>query len=326
VTLMDVIWMLARILIIFVVLLTAMAYTTYVERRFLAWFQWRMGPNRVGWLGLVQPIADGVKLLFKQELIPRMADRFLYLLAPALSFIAAFAIVSVIPVTRHFYIADVNIALLLVLALSALGTYGVILAGWSSGSKYPFLGSLRSCAQMISYELALALTCIGVVLLAGSFSLQAITTQQARMWYVIPQVVGFLVFMAAAVAETNRSPFDLPEAENELVGGYHTEYSSMKFALFFLAEYVAIINMSMLAAVLFFGGWQGPLLFGSGLAGLSGLFWFVLKTFVIIFAFIWLRATLPRFRYDQLMKFGWLVLFPLALLNVLVTAWIKVFV
>lgn len=324
-SLIDVIWMLVRILIVFIVLLTAMAYLTYVERRFLGWFQWRMGPNRVGWLGLVQPIADGVKLLFKQELIPRGADRLTYLIAPALSFVAALAVVSVIPVTKHFYIADVDVALLVVLGLSALGVYGVILAGWSSGSKYPFLGALRSCAQMISYELALALAVIGVILLAGSFSLQTIVSQQTRLWYVVPQIVGFAIFMAAAVAETNRAPFDLPEAENELVGGYHTEYSSMKFALFFLAEYVAIINMSMLASVLFLGGWQGPLLFGAALPGLSALLWFLVKTFAIIFVFIWLRATLPRFRYDQFMRFGWLVLFPLALLNVIVTAGVKAF-
>jgi len=323
-TLWDLIWMLARILIVFVVLLGAMAYLTYIERRLLAWFQWRMGPNRVGWLGLVQPIADGVKLLFKQELVPRKADRIVYFIAPALSFIAAFAIVSVIPITEHFYISDVNVAILLVLGLSSLGTYGLILSGWSSSSKYPFLGSLRSCAQMISYELSLALAVIGVVLLAGSFSLQSIVVQQQKLWFVIPQILGFLIFMVAGVAETNRAPFDLPEAENELVAGYHTEYSSMKFAMFFLGEYVAVINMSMLATVLFLGGWQGPLIFGAGLPGLSALFWFLLKTSVIIFVFIWLRATLPRFRYDYLMKFGWLVLFPLALLNIVVTAGLRV--
>jgi len=323
--LLDVIWMVAKILIIFAVLLLAMAYLTLVERRFVAWFQWRLGPNRAGPWGLIQPIADGVKLLLKQEIIPAKADRLVYLLAPAVSLIAAFSIVSVIPITENFFIADVNVALLLVLALSSLGTYGIILAGWSSGSKYPFLAALRSCAQMISYELALGFSVIGVILLAGSLSLRDIVLQQEGIWYIVPQLLGFAVFLVAGVAETNRAPFDMPECESELVAGYHTEYSSMKFAMFFLGEYVAIINIGMLAAVLFLGGWQGPLLFGAQLAGLSHLFWFLVKTFAVIFFFIWVRATLPRFRYDQLMRFGWMVLLPLALLNIVITAAIRAF-
>jgi NADH-quinone oxidoreductase subunit H len=321
----EVIWMVAKILIVFAVLLLAMAYLTYVERRFVAWFQWRLGPNRVGPWGLIQPIADGIKLLFKQELIPARADKVVYFLAPVISLVAAFAIISVIPITENFYIADVNVAILLVLALSSLGTYGIILAGWSSGSKYPLVGALRSCAQMISYELALGFAVIGVILLAGTFSLREIVLGQERLWYFVPQILGFLVFLVAGVAEANRAPFDLPECENELVAGYHTEYSAMKFAMFFLGEYVVIINMGMLATVLFLGGWYGPAIFGAGLVGLSNLFWFVLKTCVVIFFFIWVRATLPRFRYDQLMRFGWMVLLPLALLNIVITAGIRAF-
>lgn len=322
----EVVWMVAKILIVFVVLLLAMAYLTLVERRFVAWFQWRIGPNRVGPLGLIQPIADGVKLLFKQELIPAKADKIVYFLAPAISLIAAFAIISVIPITEHFYIADVNVAILLVLAISSLGTYGIILAGWSSGSKYPLVSGLRACAQMISYELALGFAVIGVILMAGTFSLREIVLGQEHIWYFIPQILGFIVFLIAGVAEANRAPFDMPECENELVAGYHTEYSAMKFAMFFLGEYVAVINVGMLATVLFLGGWHGPAIFGAGLIGLSNLFWFILKTCAVIFFFIWIRATLPRFRYDQLMRFGWMVLLPLALLNIIITAGIRAFI
>jgi len=325
-TLMEIIWMVAKILIVFVVLLLAMAYLTLVERRFLAWFQWRLGPNRAGPLGLIQPICDGVKLLFKQEIIPVRADKIVYMLAPAISLIAAFTIVAVVPFTEHFFISDINVAVLFVLAVSSVGTFGIILAGWSSGSKYPFLGGLRSCAQMISYELALGFAVVGVVLMAGSFSLRDIVVGQAGLWYVIPQILGFLVFLTAGLAETNRAPFDMPECESELVAGYHTEYSSMKFAMFFLGEYVAIINIGLLTTVLFLGGWHGPAIFGPALIGLSGLFWFLLKTFAVIFIFIWVRATLPRFRYDQVMRFGWIVLLPLALLNIVVTAAVKAFV
>ncbi len=321
----DIGWVLARILIVFAVLLLAMAYLTLVERRVVAWFQWRLGPNRVGPLGLVQPIADGVKLLFKQELVPAAADAVAYFLAPAIALVAAFAVIGVIPIAPGFYIADVNVALLLVLALSSMGVYGVILAGWGSGSKYPFLGALRACAQMVSYELALAFAAIGVIILAGSFSLRVIVEAQAGLWYAVPQAVGFIVFLIAGFAEANRAPFDMPECESELVAGYHTEYSSMKFAMFFLGEYVAVINIAMLTTVLFLGGWHGPAVFGASLTGLSGLMWFLIKAFAVIFLFLWVRATLPRFRYDQVMRFGWMVLLPLALLNIIVTAALKAF-
>lgn len=321
----DIGWMLVKIIVIFAVLLLTMAYLTLVERRVVAWFQWRLGPNRVGPLGLIQPIADGVKLLFKQEIVPSAADITTYFLAPAISLIAAFAVIAVIPISPNFYIADVNVALLLVLALSSMGIYGVILAGWSSGSKYPFLGALRACAQMISYELSLAFAGVGVVILAGSFSLREIVVAQGSLWFVVPQILGFIVFLIAGFAEANRAPFDMPECESELVAGYHTEYSSMKFAMFFLGEYVAVINVAMLATVLFLGGWQGPALFGAQLAWLSGLLWFLIKVGAIIFLFLWVRATLPRFRYDQLMRFGWMVLLPLALLNIIITAALKAF-
>jgi NADH-quinone oxidoreductase subunit H len=321
----DIGWMLVKIVVIFAALLLAMAYLTLVERRVVAWFQWRLGPNRVGPLGLIQPIADGVKLLFKQELVPSAADVAAYFLAPAVSLIAAFAVIAVIPIMPGVYIADINVALLLVLALSSLGIYGIILAGWSSGSKYPFLGALRSCAQMISYELALAFAAVGVVMLAGTFSLREIVEAQAKLWYAVPQILGLVVFLIAGFAEANRAPFDMPECESELVAGYHTEYSSMKFAMFFLGEYVAVINVGMLTAVLFLGGWQGPAIFGPMLLWLSGLMWFLIKTFAVIFLFLWVRATLPRFRYDQLMRFGWMVLLPLAILNILITAALKAF-
>ncbi len=320
----EFIWVLVKILIILGGLLTTVAYLTYLERRLIAFFQWRLGPNRVGPLGLLQPLADAVKLLLKQELVPSNADRFIYMLAPMLSFITAGAVIGIIPITDKFFISDVRVGILLFLALSSLGTYGIILAGWSSGSKYSFLGALRSCAQMISYELALGLSIIGVVLMAGTFSLREIVQIQDKLWFAVPQVLGFIVFLIAGFAETNRAPFDLPEAESELVAGYHTEYSSMKFAMFFLAEYTAIINISLLATVLFLGGWNGPSIFGSLLL-LNNLFWFFLKVFLVIFFFIWVRATLPRFRYDHLMKFGWLVLFPLALINILVTGGTKAF-
>ncbi len=319
---MQIAWTVGRIGLVIIILLTAVAYMTWLERRLVAFFQWRLGPNRVGPFGLLQPLADGVKLIFKQEIIPANADKLIYLLAPLISFITAFAVIAIIPITDDFFISDVNVGILVFLALSSLGTYGIILAGWSSGSKYPFIGALRSCCQMISYELALGLSIVGVVLMAGTFSLKEIVYAQKNLWFILPQILGFIVFLIAGIAETNRAPFDLPEAESELVAGYHTEYSSMRFAMFFMAEYAAIINISLIGTTLFLGGWLGPTIFGS--SALSALFWFFLKSLIFIFVFIWVRATLPRFRYDLLMKFGWLVLLPIALINVLLTATIKV--
>jgi NADH-quinone oxidoreductase subunit H len=343
-SLIDVVWALIRVLAVLVVTLGGMIYLTLFERRVVGFFQRRPGPNRVGWQGVLQPIADGIKLLFKQEIIPSNADKFTYFLAPCISLSAAFLLFAVIPIQSNFAVTgvdartalgtifDVNIGLIYVLAISSLGTYGVILAGWSGGSKYSFIGGLRSCSQMISYELSLGLAIIPVVLYANTFSLNGIVIAQDAFWgtlfqnpknfiAIIPIVIAGFIFLVSMFAETNRAPFDLPEAENELVAGYHTEYSSMKFAMFFLGEYVAIIAASALAATIFLGGWAGPNLFGP----ISGIIWFTVKTSLFIFLYVWVRATLPRFRYDHLMKFGWLVLLPLALANVILMATLLVF-
>jgi NADH-quinone oxidoreductase subunit H len=303
------------------VLLTLCAYMTLLERRVLGKFQQRYGPNRVGPLGLLQPLADGVKLIFKENFRPAGVDVIVYWLAPALSMITALFVYAVIPfgpdVTLFgqrvpLRLADVNVGILLVLAASSVGVYGIILGGWSSNNKYSLLGSLRSSAQLISYELALGLAVIAVVLTAGSLSLVEIVEAQRRVWFVAVQPVGFVVFMIAAVAETNRAPFDLPEAEQELIAGYQTEYGGFKFAMYYIGEYVAVVTMSALATTLFWGGWLGP--------ALPGLLWFVLKTFAFVFLFVWLRATLPRVKHDQLMALGWKLLVPAGLLNVVATS------
>jgi len=274
---------------------------------------------RVGWHGLLQPIADGLKLFFKEDIVVSSANKFLYILSPMIITIAAYASFAVVPFgnqielfgrTIDLHIADVDIGVLYIFALSSLSVYGVTLAGWSSNSKYALLGGLRASAQMISYELSVGLSIIGVLMLAGSLSLVDIVARQ-DVWYIVYQPIGFLIFLICGFAECNRSPFDLPEAENELVAGFHVEYSSMKFALFFMAEYAHMIVVSALVATLFLGGWRGPVL--------PGVIWFLLKVFAMLFLFIWVRATYPRFRYDQLMKFGWKVLFPLALANILIT-------
>ena len=307
------------------ILLTACAYMTLLERRLLGKFQVRHGPNRVGPFGLLQPLADGLKLVFKESFMPAHVDVIVYWLAPAISMIAALFVYAVIPfgpeVTLFgqrvpLRLADVNVGILLVLATSSVGVYGIILGGWSSNNKYSLLGSLRSSAQLISYELALGLAVISVVLTAGSLSLVRIVEAQRHVWFVALQPLGFLIFLIAAVAETNRAPFDLPEAEQELIAGYQTEYGGFKFAMFYIGEYVAIVTMSALATTLFWGGWWGPLL--------PGLIWFVFKTLAFVFFFVWLRATLPRVRHDQLMALGWKFLIPLGLLNLVVTAVIVV--
>jgi len=307
--------------ILLAVLLTACAYMTLLERRLLGKFQIRYGPNRVGPLGLLQPLADGVKLIFKESFMPARADVLVYWLAPALSMVTALFVYAVIPfgpeVTLFgrrvpLRLADVNVGILLVLATSSIGVYGIILGGWSSNNKYSLLGSLRSSAQLISYELALGLAVISVVLTAGSLSLVSIVEAQQRVWFVVRQPLGFIIFVFAAIAETNRAPFDLPEAEQELVAGYQTEYGGFKFAMFYVGEYIAIVTMSALAATLFWGGYNGP--------WLPGVVWFALKTLAFVFVFVWLRATLPRVKHDQLMALGWKVLVPLGLLNVVVTS------
>ncbi len=302
-------------------LLTACAYMTLLERRLIARFQLRYGPDRVGPGGLLQPLADGVKLIFKENFRPAGADVLVYWIAPAITMVAALFVYAVIPIgppiqvfgrTITLYLADVNIGILLVLGTSSVGVYGIILGGWSANSKYALLGSLRSSAQVISYELAIGLAVVSVVLTAGSLSLVDIVNAQQRVWFVFMQPLGFVIFLLGAIAETNRSPFDLPEAEQELIAGYQTEYGGFKFAMFYIGEYVGVVTMSLLAATLFLGGWHGPLL--------PGPVWVALKTFAFIFLFVWLRATLPRVRHDQLMALGWKVLVPLGLLNVVATA------
>ncbi len=384
---------LPKIVIVLFVLLTALAYLTWFERKVVAHIQSRWGPYRVGPHGLLQPLADGVKFLFKEDPTPAGADKFVYFLAPFLSLALACTSIAVIPFgpkefsifgqSTSLSITNLNIGLLVLFAITSMGVYGVALAGWSSNSKYSLLGGLRSSAQMVSYELSLTMSVVGVILMAGTFNLSDIVKlQQGYHWGIVPrwnviaaplpQILGFFLFFTSAIAETNRSPFDLAEAEQELVGGFHTEYSSFKFAMFFMAEYSAMITVSCLATILFFGGWLSPLpdswvwthyipAAAFGLAGLAlvihgvryltffgrivlpgagvalcalaflctrpgipelvqGPFWFLMKVAVFIFIYVWLRGTLPRYRYDQLMGFGWKILLPLSILNVVITS------
>jgi NADH-quinone oxidoreductase subunit H len=318
----------AKIALVLLVLLTAVAYAVWVERKVVARIQSRWGPTRVGPHGLLQPLADGLKFLFKEDVVPRDADRFVYTLAPFIAFTMAFLSIAVIPFGESihiagmevpFQIADLQVGVLFILAVTSLGVYGIVLAGWSSNSKYPLFGGLRSSAQMISYELSLGLAIVGVLMMAGTLSLREIVEQQRGLWNIVYQPVGFLVYFISAIAETNRTPFDLPEGETELVGGFHTEYSSFKFAMFFIAEYANIITVSCLATLLFFGGWLGPTFGPPVLRAALPVFWFALKVFIFVFIYIWIRGTLPRFRYDQLMSFGWKFLIEVAVLNILVT-------
>jgi NADH-quinone oxidoreductase subunit H len=313
----------AKALVIVNLLMATFAYSTWLERKVLGRMQLRYGPNRAGPFGLLQPIADLIKLIRKESFYPATAVDLLYIGAPALSAATALAAFSVIPFGEGWHVAgydisgevaNLPISLILVFALGSLGIYGFIVGGWASDSKFSLLGSMRTCAQLVSYEVALALSVLGVVIMAGSLSLVDIVHEQSdSVWYALPQVVGLLVFLFAGIAETNRPPFDLPEAETELVAGYHTEYSGMRFGLFSMAEYINMITLSALCVTLFFGGWLGPW------APLGPL-WFLLKLGVLVVVFIWLRATLPRLRYDQLMDFGWKVLLPVATVNALVTA------
>jgi NADH-quinone oxidoreductase subunit H len=328
----ELLYMILKIVVVFVALLLSVAYITWLERKVLGHMQSRLGPHRVGINGLLQPIADGLKLLFKEDVVVTAADKVVYHLAPFIIISTSILTLAVIPFGdtinlfgREFSlrIADINIGLLYIFALSSLGVYGIVLAGWSSNNKYALMGGLRSAAQMVSYELPLGLATIGVVMQSESLSLTKIVQAQAAQGcFFLPQFIGFLIFFICAVAECNRTPFDLPEAENELVAGFHIEYSSMKFALFFMAEYASVILMSALIVTLFFGGWLGPNFISS--PAWCGPIWFGIKVFIFAFVFIWLRATFPRFRYDQLMKFGWKVLFPLSLINIVVTAVVMV--
>jgi len=328
-TALSLLAILVKVVVVVVALLATVAYAVWLERKVVARIQSRWGPCRVGPHGLLQPVADALKIFFKEDLVPSEVDRIVFWLAPFLAFTLALVSISVIPfgtsitISGHtipFQITDLNVGLLFVLAVTSLGVYGVALAGWSSNSKYPLLGGLRSCAQMISYELSLGLGVVGVVMIAGSLSLREIVERQSGLWNVFVQPVGFLLYFIAAIAETNRVPFDLPEGESELVGGFHTEYSSFKFAMFFMAEYANIVTVSCLATLLFFGGWLGPVFGPPTLRALLPVFWFCLKVFCFLFLYIWIRGTLPRFRYDQLMAFGWKFLLPVGLLNVLATS------
>jgi NADH-quinone oxidoreductase subunit H len=330
----------AKIIVVLVILLTCVAYTVLLERKVVGRIQNRFGPSRVGPFGLLQPLADGLKLFLKEDIMPASVYRPLYILAPIIALACALLSIAVIPFGANiqfhgvdmFQIADLNIGLLVILGVTSIGVYGIALSGWSSNNKYSLLGSLRSSAQMVSYELALGLSLIGVVIRAGSLRLRDIVDVQSThgilSWNVFGgfQIVAFFIYLIAAYAETNRAPFDLVEAESELTGGYHTEYSSMKFAMFFMAEYANMITVGCVATLLFFGGWTSP--FGNLLPtphnifiqALLPVFWFVLKVFFFVFLYIWVRGTTPRFRYDQLMGFGWKFLIPLAIANIVVAA------
>ncbi|AFD08119.1 NADH-quinone oxidoreductase subunit NuoH [Solitalea canadensis] len=293
-------------------LLTLAALLIWVERRMLALWQDRLGPNRAGPLGLFIVVADSLKLFFKEDWIPPFADKPVFILAPAVVVISVLLSFSIIPFAPNIQIADLNIGLLFFLGMSSLGVYSIVLGGWASNNKYSLLGALRGASQMISYEVFMGLSLMGVVMLTGSFSLQAIVEAQKDYWFILLQPVGFVIFFIAGIAETHRLPFDIPEAESELVAGFHSEYSGMKFGMFFIGEYLGVTLISAMTVTLFFGGWLGP-------SFLPPLVWFVLKTFGFILFFVLLRASLPRPRYDQLMEFGWKTLLPITLLNLLIT-------
>jgi NADH-quinone oxidoreductase subunit H len=323
-------------IIVLNVLLGAMAYMTWFERKVLARLQDRLGPTRTGPFGLLQPIADGIKLLSKEDLVPSAADRWLFLIAPLMSFILAPLSAAVIPFGNsitlfgyriNLFVTDINVAALYFLAIGSLAVYGIILGGWASGNRYSILGALRSAAQVVSYELVLGLSLVGVFILTGSLSLVDILAEQQRTlnvgplqvpnWYILSQPLAFGLFLIAAVAETNRAPFDLPEAETELIAGFHTEYSGFRFSFYFLAEYISMIIISLIAATIFLGGIDGPIV--------DGVWWLGAKALIFLFFYVWLRATLPRFRYDQLMGLAWKVLLPLTLLNIALTGLIRLF-
>jgi NADH-quinone oxidoreductase subunit H len=329
----DVWWLiLAKAVFVFVFLVLTTLFLIWAERRLVARMQQRLGPNRVGPMGIGQGLADGIKLALKEDIIPKMADKPVYLLAPIISAVPAFLAFAVIPLGPEVSIfghhtalqlTDLPVAVLFALACSSFGVYGLVLAGWSSGSTYPLLGGLRSAAQVISYEVALALALVPVFLLAGSLSTSEIVVAQAKLWFAISLLPSFAIYAVAAVGETNRAPFDLPEAEGELVGGFHTEYSSLKFAMFFLAEYINMTTVSALATTLFLGGWRAPFFLSRYeflATGWFPLVWFTIKLFAVLFVFIWLRGTLPRLRYDQFMKLGWKVLIPTSLVWILFVA------
>jgi NADH-quinone oxidoreductase subunit H len=330
---------LLKIVILLNAVLVAVTYMVLLERKVIAWVQSRLGPMRVGPYGVLQPIADAVKLMIKEDITPTRADKWVFTVAPIIALVPALVVFAVIPFGPEanlfgksipLYIADVNVGLLYIVSVASIGVYGLILAGYASNSKYPLLASLRASAQLISYEVAVTMTLVSLILMAGTLSMVGIIEAQreAGLWFFFVQPVAFVIFFIGGLAETNRAPFDLPEAEQELTGGFHTEYSGMRFALFFLAESANMIVVSSVATTLFFGGWLRPFPNVGALWFLDwipGWIWFLLKTFVILYLFLWIRATLPRYRYDQLMRLGWKVLIPLAIANVIVTAAAKVF-
>jgi NADH-quinone oxidoreductase subunit H len=324
-------WVVKSVLIL-LVMTGGFAYTTLYERKVLARMQVRIGPNRAGPFGFLQPVADGIKLIFKEELIPAKADKLVFILAPIITVIPALIITAVVPWGTSIvlfgreiplHLADINVGVLYVLSITSISVYGITLAGWSSNNKYAMLGGLRSTAQMISYELALGLSFVGPIMIAGTLSLGGLVEAQRSMWFIVYQPLAALIFMVSTIAEVNRAPFDMPEAEQELTAGYHTEYSGMKFALFFMAEYIKMIGVSMIGATIFLGGYLGPFVDQVPILGSVYLF---IKVAALLFGLIWLRATLPRIRYDRLMAFGWKITFPLALLNVLITAVVLAFI
>lgn len=320
---MDILWLILQIVILVTVIMLHVAYATYWERKVIGHMQVRLGPMMVGWHGLLQPIADGIKSFFKEDVIPERVDKATFRAAPIICLAAMMTALVVLPFAKGWALSDLNIGLLFIFAMSSLASYGVILAGWSSNSKYSFLGGLRSMSQVISYEIAMGLSLVGVMMLSGSLNLSEIVEAQANSsWkvYAIPQFLGFFVFFVSMLAETNRVPFDLPEAETELVSGYATEYSGFRYAMFFMAEYIGMLVMSSIGTLCFLGGWHGPFE-----VPYLPFFWFLLKVYGFMFLFFWIRATLPRYRYDQLMDLGWKLLIPLALANIVVTGVARAF-
>jgi NADH dehydrogenase subunit H (EC 1.6.5.3) len=300
--------------LIFVVL-TGAAYMVWLERRVSAWIQDRIGPNRVGPFGLLQPLVDVIKLMFKEEIVPITAEKIIHFLAPGIVIVCVITAAALIPVDPNFIITNPKIGILIIMALSSLSAYSVILSGFASLTKYPILGSLRASAQVVSYEIPIALSILSVVIMANSLSLVDIINAQKNLWFIFTQPIAFIIYLISSFAETNRAPFDLPEAESELVGGYHTEFSSMRFAWFFAGEYAHIIISSSIMTILFLGGWYGPIK--------SGFWWFFIKVFILCYIFIWVRWTFPRFRYDQLMSLSWKFLIPISLINLIITSLIK---
>ena len=321
---LDILILVLKILLIVVPLLVFIAYLTYFERKVIGAIQLRKGPNVVGPFGLFQPIADGIKLLTKETIFPENSNKLIFIFSPILTFTLALIGWAVIPIDYKIVLADINVGVMYIFAVSSLGVYGIIMAGWASNSRYAFLGALRSAAQMISYEVSIGLIIISVLITSGSLNLTEIVMKQQNMWYVIPHFPMFIIFFISTLAETNRAPFDLPEAESELVAGYNVEYSSMSFGLFFLGEYGNMILMSSMSTILFLGGWLPPFDI-SFFENIPGFIWFLLKVTFLLFLFLWVRATLPRYRYDQLMRLGWKVFLPLSLAWIIITSSVVIY-